>query len=378
MKKTKILVYDTNFSPYITRDILVMKISYWLKNNCEVTIFCTNEGKKYYATVLQGIKYISFNYSYKSKNIYLRPFEFLQVSFFALFHTKKLLHTYDAMYSQSSIIDFLLVPWIITIIDKKVKWFVLVENIVPPPHMRPGPFLRNLIPYVAFLIGEQLMKRASIIFVISALLYEHYKTRNYSVIRIGKQYGIDLAIFKGPIAANTPQFDAVYCGRLHEAKGIFDLIDVVKEVVKVKKTFRLGILGDGSEEMKQRLVEKVKMYSLEDNIIFNGFVTGKRKGDLLRSAGFFLFLSYDEAGSHAVLEAIALNKLVIAYNLPVYHTINKVNIASGQMVLFKQGDVNTIASYIASLNYKQLKFNNILDDYNWDSVVKNELAAIKK
>lgn len=377
MKKLKILVYDTNFTKYITRDILVMKIKYWQKKNCDITILCTEEGEKYYKTILRNITCISLNYSYKLKSIYLRPWEFVQVTFHALFHLKSIINNFNIIYSQSSIIDFLLVPWIVKFFDRKLRWYVLVENIVPPPHKRPGPFLRNLIPYVAFLIGDQLLRGSDGIFVISTLLYDYYKIRKYNVIRIGKQYGIDLDIFKGSVSKSTPAFDAVYCGRLHEAKGVFDLIEVVKEVVKIKKNFSLGIMGDGDDDLKRHLSDRITSYRLKENIVFNGYVTGKRKGDILRKAGFFLFLSYDEAGSHAVLEAIAVNKLVVAYNLPVYYSVNKESIENGQMILFQQGDFKAIADYIAQLDYKYLKFNNKLENYKWDNVVKNELASMR-
>lgn len=377
MKKLKILIYDTNFAKHITRDILIMKLKYWQKNNCDITILCTKEGEKYYKTMLENITFISLNYTYKLKSIYLLPWEFVQVTFYALFHLNSIINNFDIIYSQSSIIDFVLFPWIAKLFDKKMRWYVLVENIVPPPHKRPGPFLRNLIPYIAFIIGEQLLRSANGIFVASTPLYDYYKTRKYNVIRIGEHYGIDQDIFKGSVSKSSPRFDAVYCGRLHEAKGVFDLIEVVKEVVKIKKNFRLGIMGDGSDDLKRRLSGKIASYRLMENVVFNGYVKGKRKGDILRNAGFFLFLSYDEAGSHAILEAIALNKLVVAYNLPVYHSVYKKNIAKGQIIFFKQGDFKGIADYITHLEYKHLKFDNKLDDYKWDSVLKNELASMR-
>src|SRR3989344_4343394 len=378
MKILKILVYDTNFAKYITRDILIMKIKYWQKNNCDITILCTKEGEKYYETELRNITCISLNYSYKLKSIYLRPLEFVQVTFHALLHLKSIINSFDVIYSQSSIIDFLFLPWIVKLFDTKLRWYVLVENIVPPPHKRPGPFLRNLIPYIAFLIGDQLLRSANGIFVLSTPLYDYYKIRKINVIRIGEQYGIDLDIFKGSVSKSSPQFDAVYCGRLHEAKGVFDLIEVVKEVVKIKKNFVLGIMGDGSDDLKRRLSVRIATYRLKENIVFNGYVTGKRKGDILRRVGYFLFLSYDEAGGHAILEALACNKIVIAYNLPVYHEVFYKYIKSGQLILFKQKDFKSLANFILQLKFKNVYFYNKLEDYKWDGIVQNELESMRK
>lgn len=377
MKKLKILIYDTNFAKHITRDILIMKLKYWQKNNCDITILCTKEGEKYYKTILENITFITLNYTYKLKSIYLLPWEFAQVTFYALFHLNSIINKFDIIYSQSSVIDFVFVPWIAKLLDKKMRWYVLVENIVPPPHKRPGPFLRNLIPYIAFLIVDQLLRSSNGLFVASIPLYDYYKTRKYNVVSIGEHYGIDQDIFKGAVSKSSPRFDAVYCGRLHEAKGVFDLVEVVREVVRVKNDFTLGIMGEGGESLKKRLKEKIISYGLVKNIVFNGYVKGKRKGDILRKAGFFLFLSYDEAGSHAVLEAIAINKIVVSYDLPVYHSVYKENIKNEQMVFFRLGQFKKIADFIISLGNKKFKFSNNIEDYKWDTILKNELNIMR-
>lgn len=370
-----LLFHDINFVPGLDRSIYLTKIKSWQKKGAKINIFCTKDGKFFYRKYLKNVDYYVLDFKYKIKGVYSLIWEVVKANFLALFLLKKIKGKFDVVYSASSVIDFIFIPWVIKMTDKKIKWFVMVDNLVPLPYQRPGSWFRNAIPYLSFLMGEFMLKKADGIFVLAAFLYRHYKDRGYRVIQTGVNYGIEAEIFTGSVSSKSPRFDALFVGRLHEAKGVFDLLEVVKEVVKIKKDFTLGIMGDGDEGLKKRLNDKIISYDLGKNIIFNGYVTGKLKGDLLRKAGFFLFLSYDEAGSHAVLEAIVNNKLVIAYDLPAYHSVYQKNIADGQMVLFKPREFKAIADFILSLDNKKMVFYNRIEDYTWDKICQKELEC---
>lgn len=378
MTALKILIYDTNFVKGVSRMIGLIKIKYWQQHGCAITILCSNDGVAFYKTQLENITYIPIDYTYHISGPMSVPLEYIRINMQVLPDIKKLIGLFDVVYSQAAIIDFLFVPWVLKFFDKKIKWFVAVDNLVPPPHKRPGQFVQNIIPYMAFLVGNLLLKRTDGIFVVTDFLRDYYARRGYKVIKTADGYGIDIKIFKGKISSKAPKFEAVYCGRLHEAKGVFDLIEVVRNVVKKNKGFTLGIMGDGSENIKKDLYAKINLYGLENNIIFTGYIDGKQKGDILRNAGFFLFLSYDEGCPHAVIEAFAMNKLVVAYDLPIYHEVFIKYIKNGQMILFKERKFDTIASYILKLNKNNLFFQNKLDNYTWNMIVKNELASMQK
>lgn len=377
MNPLKILIYDTNFVKGVSRMPVLVKVPYWQKKGCKITILCTPEGKDFYKSKLNNIDFILVNYSYKINGPFSLPWEYTKITLRAIPHLFSIREKFDAIYSETAVIDFLVFPWILKFFDKKIKWFVMVDNLVPPPHKRPGLFIRNSIPYIAFLTGNFLLRKADGIFVVTNFLKSYYQSRGYRVIKTGDGYGIDIDIFTGKISSKTPHFDAIYAGRLHEAKGVFDLVEVIKKVVKIKKDFTLGILGDGEDIVKQKLYEKIREYGLEKNIALLGYKIGKEKGDIIRKASLFLFLSYDEGCPHAVIEAFAINKLVVAYNLPIYYEVFAKYIKNGQMILFKEREFDAIASYISNLNVNNLSFHNKLNDYTWDTIVKNELALMQ-
>lgn len=376
MKSLRILIYDTNYMKGASRMIGLFKIKYWQKHGCAITILCSKDAEEFYKTKLNNITYIPIDYTYNITGPLSVPREYTKINFIVLRNLKKLIGKFDVVYSQCAVIDFLFVPWVLKFFDKHIKWFVMVDNLVPPPHQRPGDFLQKLIPYLSFLVGNQLLKKTDGIFVVTDFLKNYYKKKGIRVTKTNDGYGIEVEIFKGGIQSHTPKFDAIYCGRIHIAKGIFDLIEVVKRVVSVNKQFTLGILGTGDSILIHDLENKIKENKLEKNISLLGYKAGKEKADIIRNSGFFLFLSYDEGCPHAVIEAFAVNKLVVAYDLPIYHGVFAKYIKKGQMVLFREKDFEAIADYIAKKPYKNVKFSNKLEDYTWDDIVKNELKAI--
>lgn len=374
----KILVYDTNFVKELSRIIPVTKINYWQKHGCKVTILCTEEGKDFYSNELKDVDFIPLNYKYHINGPYSLPLEYTKITFFAFLKLKQILGNFDIVYSQSSVIDFLFVPWILKLLDKKIRWFVMVDNTVPSPNKRPGPFLQKLIPYLAFLLGNILLKKADGIFVVTSVLKNYYQDlKMQRVIKTNNGYGIQTEIFQGVISNETPKVNALYCGRIHLAKGIMDLVEVINLITKIKPDFKIGILGDGDSVTKKTFYEKIKKYGLENNFINFGYISGKEKGDIYRKSDFFLFLSYDEGCPHAVIEAFACNKPVIAYDLPIYHEIFTKYIDNGQLSLFKIGAYENIASYILNTDFKKKKFSNKLEDYSWEIICQRELEVMR-
>ncbi len=375
----KILVYDTNFVPGISRVIPVIKIKYWQEHDCQVTIFGTKDAESFYKSKLKGLNYLSLDFKYKVKNPYSLIWEVIKINFLAILKIKEVIGKYDLVYSQSSVIDFLFIPWLLKFLDKKIKWFVMVDNIVPPPNRRPGSFIHNLIPYIAFLIGDGFLRQADGIFVVTDYLKNHYlKLDKTRVVKTNNGYGIQADLFTGEIPIDTPKVNGLYCGRLHIAKGIFDLIEVVKLVAKQKPNFKMGILGDGSDDLKKKFLEKIKEDNLEKNFIFFGFVADKRKGDIYRKCDFLISLSYDEGFGHSILEALACNKPVIAYDLPVYREVFAKYVENKQLMLFEKKDFSGLSKDIIKEGYKKLKFNNNLENYDWDIICQKELESFTK
>ena len=105
----------------------------------------------------------------------------------------------------------------------------------------------------------------------------------------------------------------LYIGRLHEKKGIENLIKALamNEVFR-RSAFTLKIAGKGRPEYEQTLRELVSSEQLEDKIEFIGQVEGAAKEQLYADADWTIMPSHTENFGLVVLESMAQNTPVIA------------------------------------------------------------------
>jgi len=101
---------------------------------------------------------------------------------------------------------------------------------------------------------------------------------------------------------------------IEKDKGIFDLIDVVNNMVdKGVSNFTVTIAGKGKdEELAHRMVKEL---NLSNFIKFEGWVLGKDKIKLLSYSDIFVLPSYFEGSPNALLEAMASGLASIATNV---------------------------------------------------------------
>lgn len=118
--------------------------------------------------------------------------------------------------------------------------------------------------------------------------------------------------------------DAVFIGRLTPHKGIFDAINVWKEVVKAKKNTKLFIIGYGPKEVTAKIKNIIKQEKLEKNIFLKGYISDKQDiASYLRSSKLLLFLDHEAGFGLVVTEAMAASLPVVSYNLPIFGQLYK-------------------------------------------------------
>lgn len=101
----------------------------------------------------------------------------------------------------------------------------------------------------------------------------------------------------------------VFLGRISENKGINEIIRAIQLLDKKTTNFQFHLYGDG--ELKDEIILKLK-HLLKHRFIYHGIVSGKRKWEALYKSDIFLLPSrYGEGLPMAILEAMALGKIVI-------------------------------------------------------------------
>jgi glycosyltransferase involved in cell wall biosynthesis len=123
-----------------------------------------------------------------------------------------------------------------------------------------------------------------------------------------------------PNTRNVPRtIDACFLGRIAESKGIVDLLTAWKLVVARRPGSHL-VLGGSAESGRGKLVvtRLLSDPALRESVTALGLIAEVEKRRLLSQSRLFLFPSYEEGWSIAVMEAVTLGALPIIYDLRAY------------------------------------------------------------
>jgi len=104
---------------------------------------------------------------------------------------------------------------------------------------------------------------------------------------------------------------AVYTGRVHAGKGLADLVAAWATVDAARPDARLWIVGEGP--IQAALHEQINDLGLSGKVVLAGVFA--ELSDVLAAADLYVFPSYEEAMSLALLEAMAAELAVVASDI---------------------------------------------------------------
>lgn len=111
---------------------------------------------------------------------------------------------------------------------------------------------------------------------------------------------------------NDGKVHILYLGLITKAKGIYDLLDVIKEhKAEFDGKITLHVGGNGETTTLQNII---KEHNLSNIVQFEGWVSGDKKVELLNNSDIFILPSYTEGLPISILEAMS-------FSLPVISTL---------------------------------------------------------
>lgn len=142
-----------------------------------------------------------------------------------------------------------------------------------------------------------------------------------------------------PERENQTLIKFVFCGRVGQRKGAFDLINAFANLSEDEQSkSQLILAGDGEIEKAQQLVAELK---LKEKVTFLGWINSRQRDELLSQADVFILPSYNEGLPMAILEAMG-------WGLPVITTpvggIPELVIAHQNGLLVTPGDIQQLAA----------------------------------
>jgi glycosyltransferase involved in cell wall biosynthesis len=113
-----------------------------------------------------------------------------------------------------------------------------------------------------------------------------------------------------PQRENSSPVSLVFCGRVGERKGAFDLITAFAQLPEQeRKLAQLILAGDGEIEKAQQLAAQL---NIREKVSFLGWINSQQRDEVLSQADVFILPSYNEGLPMAILEAMGWGLPIIA------------------------------------------------------------------
>lgn len=126
-------------------------------------------------------------------------------------------------------------------------------------------------------------------------------------------HGVNLEEFNLTTKKRKKQF--VVLSQLIKRKRIEGIIDIFSDFVKkISNEYILYIIGTGHE--MENLKEKTKIYGLEENIIFAGFMTHEEMKPIVGTSQAMIINTEKDNNMVSIVESIALGTPIITTNIP--------------------------------------------------------------
>ena len=291
----------------------------------------------------------------------------------------------DIIYSTS---DFLpdIVPAFVYKCRKPVaRWVSFLHLIAPHPlYGFEGyyvkkitiPRLKNILFKLSQLAAIYLMKRkADVVCVVNQEIKAYLIKKKMDPAKIVVvRNGVDCRYINSVQALDTPLYDAVFVGRFHVQKGIFDLIHSWATVCGLHADAQLALIGSGTASFAAAVQSLIEKKTITRHIHLLGFRDGKEKYQIMKSSRIFVCPSTYESWGIVIAEAMACGLPVVAYELPVYKAIfhkGIITVPIGNTQLFAQA----ISELLNNRDLYVIKKDEALHmshAFDWSLVAENE------
>ena len=268
-----------------------------------------------------------------------------------------------------------------------IPYIVQAHGSVLPFFQKEG--LKNLFDKV---FGFKILHNAACVFALTEVEKEQYLNMGVDedkieIVPLGinlEEYENlpDYGRFRSKFNISDDDKLILFVGRIHEIKGLDLLIDSFNELFGLdeNKNIKLAIVGPDDGYLTE-LEDKIRMYSLEDNVIVTGPLYKEEKQEALVDCDLFVMPSKYESFTTSGLEAMACSKpLLLTKNNHIHDWVD------GNCGLACGDDKDSLREAIEKLlfdedlskTYGENGKRLIKERYDWDIINKQILDIYEK
>lgn len=227
----------------------------------------------------------------------------------------QLLRPGDVVYSSTDVLPDVEPAWAFA---DRYPWIARSHHTVAPPWKRTGNPARNVSAWwLQRRLHERMRERARITLALNSDVAQWLERRGFSHKRVEVlPGGVDIqAAQRYKPESSTPHFDGVFLGRIHPAKGVFDLPAIWAAVIRQVPGARLGVIGDGDPQTVAHLRQAFANAGITGSVTLTGFLPDAERWRTLNAAKVFLFTDHEAGFGLALLEGMACGLPAVTYYL---------------------------------------------------------------
>ncbi len=173
----------------------------------------------------------------------------------------------------------------------------------------------------------------------------------------------------------------LFVGRLVHEKGVQILIESIPYVTQMVDNVFFVIVGTGP--MREELERRSRELSVQNRVIFTGFVTDQELHALYNAAYVAVFPSLYEPFGIVALEAMSIGKPVIVSNVGglseiVEHGRNGLKVPPGDVKALANAIIELLLSPERAEELGKNGYNDVYKKYTWDKIAEETLKIYEK
>lgn len=194
--------------------------------------------------------------------------------------------------------------------------------------------------------------------------------------------GLDISLLRNNYEASSPielkqkyGFDEtdkvlLFIGRLIEEKQPVKMIEILSEVRKKNRNYKLLMVGKG--ELRKEINEKINKLGLNNSVRWIEQIPNNDIWELYRLADSFVNLNQQEIFGMAILEAMYYECKVVAWNAPGPNLI----IENGVSGWLAKNDKEVIERILNKQKFGESAHDRVLNEFTWESGAKKILSIV--
>lgn len=247
----------------------------------------------------------------------------------------------------------------------------------------------SIIPYLAYnylnrklcLLRLNRIRNLGLIFIVNRNYTQNLAIKKKDIHILNPSNGINNINFLNYEYKKEDKI--IFFARLTYNKGIFDLIIIIRDILKYYD-IKFVIIGNFMHENQERIFFKeIEKYNLKENITYKGFLHNEELYKEISSSKLMIYPSHSDSFSLAIAQALMLHTPVIAYNIAGLQLYNKFKAVK----LVREFDFSSMAQKALTIlnmdneEYKNLfndKIDNFIKEHTWYNVAMQYKKAIDK